>query len=654
MRGFALLLARELRRRLPVHFVSAGLGLAVVAAPWLVGSAAGAHAAEVRGALAVVVAFLWSLSIALIEGFSFLASDLREARFAFDFRLPIASTAIWASRFMAAVASIATAAGVVQLCASLAGADLEWAWRASLEFLSYGSGFDFRSPVPIVLLFLLVAMLSLDLFGLALASRRPWLALDLLGVIAFKSLAFVAILPLWHATAELTSGHALVAATTAGVIALLLATWQQVSKGRTEGDRAHRAFSLTFAPTALVLVVPLLVWSHWLLSPVPSDLVESSSQTLPLSEGLIWLSGPRSFGGEVEHQFLVEPGTGRSVRLGTQHKDLSDLPAKISLDGSTIAWIEPQRVGRRSWSSRLRIASNTSVFSGLRPSGVLWDGFPLSWALSLDGSRVASLWRTPDGNSWPRLEVADLGSGQVIDQISLRRCPDPGPLLFLDDHRLISSCANSWGSSNSSLQGILLIDLEAREIGVTGIKALFKRPVDHAFARTLGRWFEPPDERSEALGSQNGRIHREDRGQVPIEPPSDSNGPYGVDSARFCSDGRLAVAWRTGAERRLATYDSSGVLQSSLLLQADEVDLLAELRGALLVLTLRYEASRIPTARLFRIPLDGGSPVEIDSGLYPFRPEAASTPTTLFSRPRGGTLWLDLSTEKLVPLFAAF
>ena len=202
MRGFALLLVRELRRRLPAHLVSLGLALVTLLVPPFLGRASGAHAAEVRGAVAVGLALLWSLALAFIEGLGFLAGDLREGRLAFDFRLPIASLAIWAGRLVAAAASVASAAILILGPTAATGADLAWGLQGLLELVLGNSGLALHSPQVIVSILLLAVVLALDLVGLAIASRKAWLGVDLASAIVFKSLAYLAIRPLWRAGAE--------------------------------------------------------------------------------------------------------------------------------------------------------------------------------------------------------------------------------------------------------------------------------------------------------------------------------------------------------------------------------------------------------------------------------------------------------------------
>lgn len=655
MRGFALLLVRELRRRLPVHLVSLGLALVALLAPSFVGSASGAHAAEVRGAVAVGLALLWSLTLAFIEGLGFLAGDLREGRLAFDFRLPIASIAIWAGRLVAATASVASAAILILGLTAATGADLAWGMQGLLELVLGNSGLALHSPLVVVSLLLLAVVLALDLVGLAIASRKAWLGVDFASAIVFKGLAFLAILPLWRAGAEPEAGLLLVVAFACGLLALLVATARQVVAGRTEPDRAHRSFSITFATLALLTVLPLSAWSAWYRMPGPGDLIESEVYAAPLTEDLVWTAGPARRRGDLVFPFLLEPKSGRYARLSGRHAGIGREAARVSLDRSRVAWLAIERRTARKWAARVRFADLLRVLEENRESGIEWDGIPFAWALSPDGSHVASVWRNGSDDGSLRLRLEALESGGLMKSLTIQQCGSPGAMVFLDGRTILYGCG--WPSTTNSryLGHGLLIDLESGEVESHGRIPYSDRPIDSAFASAPHRWFAPPAARWSREDGGSGWLHIESEASVEIPPPASLDEKSLVASARFLASRELVVAWIDSKGGVLAFYDEAGALLRAIPSEFRWPALFCESEDALYAGTyLLPPPQRLLDTTLYRISKSAPTLVERVGDLRSLPPSSAASPTTLFLRPDRKVFWLDLSTGKLVPLFAAF
>lgn len=655
MRGFALLLVRELRRRLPVHLVSLGLGLAALLVPSFVGGASGAHAAEVRGAVAVSFALLWSLTLAFIEGLGFLAGDLREARIAFDFRLPIASLAIWAGRLVAAAASVTSAAILILGFTAATGADLAWGMQGLLELVLGSTGLALHSPQVVVSLLLLAVVLALDLVGLAIASRKAWLGVDFASAIVFKSLAFLAILPIWRAGAEYEAGLLLVVAFAGGLLALLVATARQVAAGRTEPDRAHRSFSITFALVALSTVGALSAWSAWYRTPSPRDLIESDLNASPLTEDLVWIAGRARHRGELVHAFLLEPRTGRYLHLSEQHPGPGHSPARVSLDRSRVAWRTSERRATRSWASRVRFADLARDFAEPRESGIEWDGIPFAWALSPDGSIVASVWRNRIDDGSLRLRLEALENGGLVKSLTIQQCGSPGAMVFLDGKTILYGCG--WPSTTiDRLLGYgLLIDLESGEAESRGRIPYSDRPIDSAFASAPDRWFAPPAARWSREDGGSGWLHIEGEGSVEIPPPAPLDAKSVVASARFLANRELVVAWIDSKGGVLAFYDETGELLCAFPSEFRWPALFCESDDALYAGTyLLPPPQRLLDTTLYRISKSAPTLVERLGDFRSLPPSSAASPTTLFLSPDRKVFWLDLTSGKLVPLSAAF
>lgn len=655
MRGFALLLVRELRRRLPAHLVSLGLALVTLLVPSFLGRASGAHAAEVRGAVAVGLALLWSLALAFIEGLGFLAGDLREGRLAFDFRLPIASLAIWAGRLVAAAASVASAAILILGPTAATGADLAWGLQGLLELVLGNSGLALHSPQVIVSILLLAVVLALDLVGLAIASRKAWLGVDLASAIVFKSLAYLAIRPLWRAGAEAEAGFLIVVAIAGGLLALLVATARQLAAGRTEPDRAHRTFSVTFALVALSTVGALSAWSAWYRTPGPRDLLESELNASPLTADLVWIAGRARHRGELVHAFLLEPRTGRYLHLSEAHPGLGHSRARVSLDRSRVAWRTSERRSTRSWASRVRFADLARDFATPRESGIEWDGIPFAWALSPDGSHVASVWRNGSDDGSLRLRLEALESGGLLKSLTIQHCGSPGAMVFLDGKMILYGCGWPSTTSNRLLGYGLLIDLESGETKAHGRIPYPDRPIDSAFASAPHRWFAPPAARWSREDGGAGWLHIEGEPSVEIPAPASLDAKSLVASARFLANRELVVGWIDSRGGVLAFYDEAGELLRAIPSEFRWPALFCESDDALFAGTyLLPPPHRLLDTTLYRLSKSAPTLVERVGDFRSFPPSSAASPTTLFLRPDRKVFWLDLSTGKLVPLFAAF
>lgn len=201
----------------------------------------------------------------------------------------------------------------------------------------------------------------------------------------------------------------------------------------------------------------------------------------------------------------------------------------------------------------------------------------------------------------------------------------------------------------------LRLDLETGETAFAGQTPYSDRPIDAAYASAPGRWFEPPPESWSRTTGGSGRLHLEARSFVEIPPPAPLEARGFVSSARFLANGELAVAWIAHRSSVLAVYDESGELLRAVPTQLSLPLLLGQSADSLFTGVPSREYPRGPlTTTLYRLSLSGSEVAEVSGKLTGFPASSDASPTTIFRGPDGKVLWLDLSTGKLVPLFAAF
>jgi hypothetical protein len=248
MRAFWILFGHELRARRDALAGSIGVGLLAAAVPAI----PFVHTTLpefIRGTATVVAAALWSLALAIVFGATAFAPDLRERRLAFEFRLPASAAAIGTARLLAGA-----------LC-MLAGGALAFVlpipFGVDLSVLSLFAGQFVLVPLALALAFLLAHAAALSLAG-----DRRWMALDFASVVvAVAGVAFA-----WSGLDSdlLLEGGLRVASFSGALLALglLTAVVVQLRVGRSELDRAHRAFSLTFAGAAIVVAIFATAFAH--------------------------------------------------------------------------------------------------------------------------------------------------------------------------------------------------------------------------------------------------------------------------------------------------------------------------------------------------------------------------------------------------------
>jgi hypothetical protein len=331
MTGLLTILRHELAGRRLLFAGALLLGLLPLAAPLLPDTPAAA-VPELRATLALFLAFALSGLAALLLGATVIGADLAEHRLSFYFTRPLAWWSIWGGK-LGAAALCAWGAGLLVLLPALAA--------------SAGGGL-LRSPVldrPALAAWALALpplLLAAHTAGVVLRQRSAWLILDLLALAAIAGIAVATVRRLLY-WGVLTNLWPLApgAAVTATAV-LLAASAVQVAGGRTDPRRAHRLLSVTLAGLGLAAALGFAAGAERRIDVHPDQL--NIGWTLANAPRQTWvaLTGLAPGGPANVASFLLQPETGRVLRLRNVAARPWAMLVAFSGDGRRAVWLEPE------------------------------------------------------------------------------------------------------------------------------------------------------------------------------------------------------------------------------------------------------------------------------------------------------------------------
>jgi len=362
VRALSALFALELGRRRHHLLFGAALGFVALVLPWF-GST---DPSAARAIAAGIFAFVHLLAGALFAGSALFVDDLAEGRSGFLVGRPFRTWQLLCGRVAAVLVAVTGAVILTLLPAILAGAEvLGDSGSLAVVFSTIAGPSDaLLLPAAEVIRPLALALAVLGLIGLGNALglmarvRGGWLLLDLTtGVVLSAALLQAAdelALPGSGALRYLVLPATLVLAG----LALAVATSAQVASGRTDGQRAHRAFSVTWFAAAVALSIATIGFSRWYVRPFPSDLVrpfvfEHSAGFLEV-HGVVWRPAP------LEASFLVDRRSGRTARLqvlGWRGMPIATANAAVVDEDRTVYWWKRDRRSRNRVLHRLDLTS---------------------------------------------------------------------------------------------------------------------------------------------------------------------------------------------------------------------------------------------------------------------------------------------------------
>ena len=429
MRGFLAVFEREIVERRLLLAAALVLGLVPLLLPLLPGMPA-LRPAELRSGTALCLALILSFALAILLGGSVIVRDLAERRMGFYFARPLSGAAIWAGKLAAAAALTLGTGLLVLLPTILVGnpPDPSGYWGTSPGV--FQSGFSLAVAWLGILLLTLTAAHAVSVM---VRSRSLWLLLDLAALGVTASVAGTCLLVLARSGAGLPIsywqrfGPGPVGGVTVllsieilvGLVTLLgltVASGAQVTRGRTDLRRGHRALSIVLWSSLLPASLLLAGYTRWFLAASPEDL-RSVDWTLgsPTSPWIA-VQGRAVHRGGYRPGFLFDVGSGRFVRAGFGLTSLDGPPlVRFSTDGRRAVWLESSDARMLSGNDlELRTLDLRRPGASPQTTRVLLRGGVSAFALSPDGRRVAAVHDH-------RLTVDEIDSGRLLASAGVER-----------------------------------------------------------------------------------------------------------------------------------------------------------------------------------------------------------------------------------------
>jgi ABC-type transport system involved in multi-copper enzyme maturation permease subunit len=387
MNAAVLIASRELRERSRLFLIAAAMAVVPFVAALAVRENRSLAIATVAGVLAIA----YSTSLALALGSSAVGRELTEKRMSFLFAKPVSPASIWAGKTAAALLTVFAALAIVILPTYLFASG---GWRDM--WTAGGSS---------IVTWSLIASVALFFAGHAgstmLRSRSALIGLDFLAVVILLFALYRLIRPILLGGAHELAVRMLYV--TAGLLVLVLAiapVWQ-LSRGRVDIQRNHRALSAFLWSGAALVLIGVAAFSWWVISaPLESIDERHVVEQSPTGEWL-YASGTTKGRGSYLTSYLVNTVTGERERIplspwGEVH---------FSRDGRMIAWLEPADLLPPI--QRFRLRTRRLERGAKQVSSKLEMPMPHDAALSEDGSRIAVIVRQ-------QLQVYDIATGNLL------------------------------------------------------------------------------------------------------------------------------------------------------------------------------------------------------------------------------------------------
>ncbi|HET6373143.1 MAG TPA: hypothetical protein VFG76_07540 [Candidatus Polarisedimenticolia bacterium] len=299
---------------------------------------------------------------------------------------------------------------------------------ATPSLVAHGLGDAVRSVswrFPLVAAIVLALAIGLaHVASVAFRSRSRWLALDLAAALAVFLLAASSLRRLEAASALVTGQFLGTMAALATIPALWIASAVQVTRGRTDLQRGHRAQSIALWSMLGTLALAMTGFSSWYVAADVADLARVWARPAPRGSWLA-LAGTPPGKSEIMARFLYDLESHASIRLANGWQTVTH----FSGDGTRAVWLQrttgdgPIEVAYVDLAKADR-SPRTSTISFPSTKRILTD-------LSPSGRRLATLQGTSFG-------VHDVETGAIVAAFTLETEPAWGKaeVGFVDDGRV--------------------------------------------------------------------------------------------------------------------------------------------------------------------------------------------------------------------------
>jgi hypothetical protein len=293
----------------------------------------------------------------------------------------------------------------------------------------------FRSGFDLVVIWLGILLLTISAahaVSVMVRSRSPWLLLDLAALGVTASVAGTCLLILirkgaglpiyWNRFGPGPFGggptvllYVKILVALMALLGLTVAGGVQVTRGRTDLRRGHRALSITLWSLLLPASLLLAGYTRWFLAVSPESLV--SVDWIGGSPASPWIAvqGRADHRGGYLPGFLFDVGSGRFVRADFGLSYLSSSPlVRFSADGGRAVWLESSDASVTVGSDlELMTLNLRQPHASPQPTRILLPGGVLAFALSPDGRRIAAVHDH-------RLTVDEIDSGRLLASVNLQ------------------------------------------------------------------------------------------------------------------------------------------------------------------------------------------------------------------------------------------
>lgn len=417
MKAFFALVWHEVLERKALLAAAAVASLLPLLAPLLPGTGSNS-AADIREAVMWVMVLTLVPLFALLLGVSFIGRDLSEGRLGFYYAQPLSGPTIWFGKLAAVVLLIWTAQLTIMLpTALLSGEPARFVVPEGMLFESLAA---WASTVAMWLASVAVILVSHAL-GVVWRARSMWIVVDLIAIALFVVAARWVISPF----IQIFSAYVVMAIyawlLVSALIGLVMAGAIQLTAGRVDARRGHRALSKTLWSALAVGVAIAGVWGWWVRSASPSDLTRVNEISVGSGEWIA-VTGPSTGRFDYFPGFIVNTTDGRWISAHSG-SNIHERGLLFSSDQSLAVW--PNVVNFEEM--RLMAVKLNSQRLDPKWTEVVLKRNWMDMVLSPTGDRVALI-------RGSMIEVHDLETGDLVVAAQVPDGIEPYRLVFVDEN----------------------------------------------------------------------------------------------------------------------------------------------------------------------------------------------------------------------------
>lgn len=323
--------------------------------------------------LVATLAVGFGAGLAIVLGASMIGRDLAERRLSFYLARPITPAELWFGKLIGSFLIAFLSAVIVLIPTAVLVPD---AWPGNLT-LSAGES------AACLALGVLILLLVSHVVSTMLRSRSAWLLMDLAAAILFVLSCGLVIRSAWRAHATVTVLVEIWAIVASSMLVALAAGELQLSHGRTDVRRNHRALSVSLWSGLAIVGMLAIAWGSWLRS---ADLREFRYAGVATPSNGPWIAVWGQGRWRLDYPSVMLLNTENGSTLNVQDLPYWQADFRFARNGRRVVWVQASddriqqiSVGDLGTTARIHRFTGPSR-SRLQALGV-----------SADGGRVATL-----------------------------------------------------------------------------------------------------------------------------------------------------------------------------------------------------------------------------------------------------------------------